>query len=141
MHNVAHGAEPAGLYPGYRTFGSEAMNCQMGYAIGHYARWVRRGAVRIEAESSDPLVQVTAFRDDADKRLVLVVINNAHESQQLSDQREGLILGGPDQRRAIDRPCVLEGLAARRDRAEGRCPLDVPGLSVTSLAVPVSIKP
>ena len=26
----------------------------MGYAIGHYARWIRRGAVRIEAERATP---------------------------------------------------------------------------------------
>ena len=49
----------------------------MGRAIGHYARWIKRGAVRIEATSSDPLVQVTAFRDDIQHRIVLVAINNA----------------------------------------------------------------
>src|SRR3989338_3365615 len=55
----------------------------MGYAIGHYARWIKKGAVRIEAESSDPLVQVTAFRDDSQKRMVLVVINNASTEREL----------------------------------------------------------
>ena len=29
VHNVAHGAEPAGLYHGYRTFGSEAMKTKL----------------------------------------------------------------------------------------------------------------
>ncbi len=32
-----------------------------GYAIGHYARWVQRGALRVEATSDDPLVMVSAF--------------------------------------------------------------------------------
>lgn len=50
----------------------------MGRAIGHYARWIKRGAVRIDATSDDPLVQVTAFRDDAQGRLVLVALNNAN---------------------------------------------------------------
>jgi len=33
----------------------------IGYAIGHYARWLNEGAVRIQAESSEPRVQVTAL--------------------------------------------------------------------------------
>ena len=66
----------------------------MGYAIGHYARWVRRGAVRIEAESSDPLVQVTAFRDDAGERIVLVAINNSPQSQHLLISAKGFSLAG-----------------------------------------------
>ena len=55
----------------------------MGRAIGHYARWFKRGAVRIDATSDDPLVQVTAFRDDAQGRLVLVAINNATTARPL----------------------------------------------------------
>jgi O-glycosyl hydrolase len=48
----------------------------MGYAIGHYARWVPRGSIRIEANSTDPLLIVTAFWYDAERRLVLVLINS-----------------------------------------------------------------
>ncbi len=48
----------------------------IGYAIGHYARWAKPGSVRVEARSSDSLVQITAFRDDAAGRLALVMINN-----------------------------------------------------------------
>lgn len=36
----------------------------IGYAIGHYARWIKPGAKRADVSSSNPLVQVTAFRDD-----------------------------------------------------------------------------
>jgi hypothetical protein len=50
---------------------------EMGRAIGQYARWVPRGSVRIDATSDDPLVQVTAFRDGRNGRIVLVAINNA----------------------------------------------------------------
>jgi len=56
----------------------------MGRAIGHYARWIRRGAVRIDAIADDPLVQVTAFRDDAQGRLVLVAVNNANAPRTLA---------------------------------------------------------
>jgi O-glycosyl hydrolase len=50
----------------------------IGYAIGHYARWIKPGAVRIEAKSSDPLLQVTAFRDNATGRLTVILLNNAN---------------------------------------------------------------
>jgi hypothetical protein len=49
----------------------------IGYAIGHYARWIKPGAVRVDAQSSDPLVQVTAFRDDTAGRVSFVLINNS----------------------------------------------------------------
>jgi len=49
-----------------------------GRAIGHYARFIRRGAKRIDATSNDPLLLVSAFRDNTQGgRLVLVAINNA----------------------------------------------------------------
>lgn len=56
----------------------------MGYAIGHYARWTERGNVRVVSTSSDPLIQITAFRDDARLRMVLVLINNA-SSERIVD--------------------------------------------------------
>lgn len=53
----------------------------MGYAVGHYARWVRPGALRIAASSDRARVIVTGFRDVARSRLVLVVVNNESTSQ------------------------------------------------------------
>ena len=91
----------------------------MGYAIGHYARWVRRGAVRIDAESSDPLVQVTAFRDDADKRLVLVVINNARESQRLLISAKSFSLAGRITGEQSTAHVFWKALAASRGRTAG----------------------
>jgi O-glycosyl hydrolase len=66
----------------------------MGYAIGHYARWVNKGAVRIDANSGDPLVQVTAFRDDTASSLALVLINNAPDSRNVHVSLNGLSLSG-----------------------------------------------
>lgn len=65
----------------------------IGYAIGHYARWIKKGAIRIEAASSDRLVQVTAFRDDAQGRMVLVLINNASSERKIDVEIAGLELG------------------------------------------------
>ncbi len=61
----------------------------MGFAIGHYARWIPHGYLRVDARSSDPLVLVTAFRDEAWKRLVLVVINNEAQPATVSVQLKG----------------------------------------------------
>lgn len=56
----------------------------MGYAIGHYARWIKKGAIRIEATSSDTLVQITAFRNDSQRQMVLVIINNASSEKTIN---------------------------------------------------------
>lgn len=66
----------------------------MGYAIGHYARWIRPGAVRIEATTNDPLVQVTAFRDDAQSRMVVVIINNSTTGTTINANLTALQLTG-----------------------------------------------
>ena len=65
---------------------------EMGRAIGHYARFVPRGSVRVGASSDDALVQVTAFRVDAQDRLVLVAINNANAPRTLQVSLSGLAL-------------------------------------------------
>jgi O-glycosyl hydrolase len=66
----------------------------IGYAIGHYARWAKPGSVRVEAQSSERLVEVTAFRDDAEGRLVLVLINNADEPEAVTVSIKGVDLTG-----------------------------------------------
>jgi O-glycosyl hydrolase len=54
----------------------------VGYAIGHYARFVKRGAVRVEVVSSDKLVQVTAFQNGA--KYSFVVLNNSTEAKKIT---------------------------------------------------------
>jgi Glycosyl hydrolase family 30 beta sandwich domain len=66
----------------------------MGYAIGHYARWIKRGAVRIDASSSDRLLQVTAFKHVNEKRMILVIINNSASTRNLNIDVKGMMLGG-----------------------------------------------
>jgi O-glycosyl hydrolase len=62
----------------------------IGYAIGHYARWIDRGAVILAAESSDSLVQATAFRVDSSGDLVVVLINNASAPREVRIGLRGL---------------------------------------------------
>ena len=53
--------------------------------------WVRRGAVRLEVETGDRLVLASAFRDDANKRIILVVINNRPEAVSVVTGTKGRI--------------------------------------------------
>jgi O-glycosyl hydrolase len=66
----------------------------IGYAIRHYARWVRPGAVRVDATSSDPPAQVSAFRDDSWGTVALVLINNAATPKSVSINFTGLSVTG-----------------------------------------------
>jgi len=66
----------------------------IGYAIGHYARWAKPGAVLVDATSSDPLVQVSAFGDKSRGRIALVLINNAATPKSLTISLAGLSIAG-----------------------------------------------
>ncbi len=65
----------------------------MGRALGHWARWIDRGAVRVGATSDDPLVLLTAFREPTRARLVVVAVNNATEARELRAHVAGAPLG------------------------------------------------
>jgi O-glycosyl hydrolase len=91
-----------GMYTFYGTTGGEGSVviydtnsgavtvAPVGRAIGHYARWVKKGAARVKATSSDPLVQVTAFDDVANKRFTLVIINNDSSPKTVGVDLSGL---------------------------------------------------
>jgi O-glycosyl hydrolase len=107
----------------------------MGYAIGHYARWLSRGAIRLEATSDDPLVLVTAFRDNTSKNVVLVVINNAPEERNMRVSFSGVVVRGEmrgEQSRAHARWEPVKSTVVVVDRPiQARAP----ALSVTTWAV------
>ena len=54
----------------------------MGYAIGHYARYVKKGALRIEAISNNSKVQVSAFKKS--NQYSFVLINNETTAQTIN---------------------------------------------------------
>ncbi len=68
----------------------------MGHAIGHYARYVKKGALRISATSSNNKVQVSAFKRS--NQYSFVLINNETTAQTinvtLSNGTLGTILRG-----------------------------------------------
>lgn len=79
---------------------------ETGYAIGHYARWLSRGSVRVDATSTDALVQVSAFRDDSQGRVVAVLINNTNSAQPAQVSVTGTQL---DSSRAVEGETSVAG--------------------------------
>ena len=66
----------------------------MGYAVGQYARWIGREAVRIGATSGSARVIVTAFRNQTDGRIVVVAVNNESTEQLLRIALKGASSAG-----------------------------------------------
>jgi O-glycosyl hydrolase len=106
-----------------------------GYAIGHYARWVQRGALRVETSSSDSLVMVSAFTDNRRGKASFVVINNAETARTVRVRLTGLQFTGGltgeqsygDVRWEALGPIALDG------DAKDAFVVTVPGKSVTSV--------
>lgn len=116
----------------------------IGYAIGHYARWIRKGARRIDATSPDPLVQVTAFDDVVRGRLAVVLINNASAAKQLRLTFQGYSLAGQVEGEQSTTNAYWQALPPFAPTDRGEVEIQVPALSVTSLglgrAVPSKLK-
>ena len=106
-----------------------------GYAIGHYARWVQRGALRVEAASDDSLVMVSAFKDNKRGKASFVIINNADTVKTVRVHVNGLAFTGPlegEQSEGEVRWKALTGIAPSGD-AKDAFVVDVPPRSVTSV--------
>lgn len=54
------------------------------YALKHYAKFVKNGAKRVESSSTDSNLKVSAFKDEINQRLIIVVINNASASRTVN---------------------------------------------------------
>jgi O-glycosyl hydrolase len=106
-----------------------------GYAIGHYARWVERGAVRVEATSEDPLVMVSAFTNRKTGKASFVIINNAATSRSVQVHLTGLTLAGPltGEQSSGDARWKALGAVALDGEAKDAFVVTVPAKSVTSL--------
>jgi O-glycosyl hydrolase len=106
-----------------------------GYAIGHYARWVQRGATRVEATSADPLVLVSAFTNRQSGKASFVIINNDATSKAVRVHLSGLTLAGAltgEQSSGDARWKALGSIALDGD-AKDAFVVTVPAKSVTSL--------
>jgi len=106
-----------------------------GYAIGHYARWVERGAVRVDATSDDPLVMVSAFTNRKTGKASFVIINNAPTSKSVRVHTTGLTLTGAltGEQSSGDARWKALGAVALDGDAKDAFVITVPGKSVTSV--------
>lgn len=106
----------------------------MGRALGHYARWIKKGAVRVECASSDPLLQVTAFRDSAQGRFVLVAINNDSIPKSLNVSVKGLGVSGTLVGEQSTAGAYWQALDPFAPTDSSSFSITVPALSVTTVA-------
>jgi hypothetical protein len=107
----------------------------LGYAMGHYARWIPSGAIRVEATSGDPLLLVSAFRVDAQQRLVAVLINNASTARRVAMTLQGLTADGPVRGEQSTSHNYWVPLSAPPNAVKSRVEIVLPALSVTTLAL------
>jgi O-glycosyl hydrolase len=110
----------------------------MGRAIGQYARLIRKGSVRIQGDTSDPLVQVTAFRDDARGRAVLVLINNADRDTSVSVSLDGMTVSGSIAGEQSVPDHYWQPVSSFDTSDAASFSTTVPPLSVTTLVWPIS---
>ena len=59
------------------------------WALGNYSRFVRPGAVRVEAEIDDDDLLISAFRDEVNQAFTIVVVNSSLEDKPLRLVLEG----------------------------------------------------
>jgi O-glycosyl hydrolase len=110
----------------------------MGYAIGHYARWVKAGAIRVEALSGDALLQVTAFRSPDSTQLTMVIINNQPAPKEIQVEVKAAEMTGNisgEQSTASQYWAPLQGIPSASP--DGFI-ITLPALSVTTLALPLN---
>jgi len=106
----------------------------MGYAIGHYARWIKRGAVRIESMSSDSLLQVAAFRENDRRRMIFVTINNASSEREVQFIINGSTLSGQLIGEQSTAAAYWWPLASFESGTGGSFTVSLPAKSVTTIA-------
>lgn len=110
----------------------------MGYAIGHYARWMSPGAVRLDAASDDPLVLATAFYDSAKRAAAVVLINNATSTRMVHVDLNGLNFAEALRGEQSFGNVRWQPIAAIKPAAAGRFSVTLPPRSVTSLGAGIA---
>ena len=116
------------------TARDEVMLGGIGHAIGHYGRWLRRGARYLDGTSSNPQVLVSPFRDR--DRLVAVLVNMARSPVKTRVKVANAEISGPGSLEQTRTGVCREKLAPVGPR-EGTLELELPAWSVTTLAAPL----
>jgi O-glycosyl hydrolase len=106
----------------------------MGYAIGHYSRWIHKGAIRLESTSDQSLIQISAFRDDSQGRLVFVVINNDAMNVPVTVSLKGLAFSALVEGERSSPEGYWISLPAVAPTTSSTFQFSAPGLSVTTFS-------
>jgi O-glycosyl hydrolase len=109
----------------------------MGYAIGHYARWISPGSLRVEAISDNQLIKVTAFRSEGRSRLTLIVINNENSEAKINFDLRNMAVRGALKGEYSDRSKRWEDLPSFTPSDSDGFQMTVGPTSVTSFAIPL----
>jgi O-glycosyl hydrolase len=121
---------------------TETYQLTMGaYALGHYSRWVQPGDIRVDANSDNPLVQVTAFRDDTQGTDAFVLINNSNEDQEVTISLAGAAFGGDLSGEQSTAGALWSPLNGISPDDPTDVTLILPAQSVTSLSAPLDSGP
>lgn len=107
----------------------------MGRAMGHYARFISKGAVLLKETSSNPLVQISAFKDSASGKLIFVVINNASSAKTISLNLSGAGLGGNISGEQSTQGAYWQPIVSFTPASQTGFSATLPGLSVTTFSV------
>jgi O-glycosyl hydrolase len=110
----------------------------MGYAVGHYARWLGPDATLLESSSSVPAVTVSAFADPSRNRVVVVATNAGVVEQLVRIHVGGATATGPfsaEVSAGLIRWGQLQGVTMATD---GAVELVVPPGGVVSIAIPAN---
>jgi O-glycosyl hydrolase len=106
----------------------------IGFAIGHFSRWITPGSLRIDAVSDNKLVKVAAFRSDRQNELTLVVINNSNFEAEMDFSLENMALQGTVEGEYSDRSNRWKQLPTLTLSDNASFRLTVGPTSVTSLS-------
>lgn len=116
------------------TGSNEVFLGAIGHAIGHYGRWLRKGARYLQGQASSPFVLVSPFRDRG--RLVAVLVNTAKSGIRATIRLRGGEFSGPvagDQTRTGSCRQPIASVEADGPSLD----LDLPAWSVTTLSAPI----
>jgi glucosylceramidase len=109
----------------------------MGYAIGHYARWLRPGAVRIAATSERARVIATAFSDLSNSRIVVVAINNESTAEFLRVRLSAAASAGNATGEVSSGSARWQAMSPLAAASDGAFEFSAPAQSVMTLAIPI----
>jgi hypothetical protein len=107
------------------------------YSLGHYARWVNPGDIRVDANSDNGLVQISAFRDDTNASEVCVLINNSSQDQTVTLTLANGTFGGQLYGEQSTAGALWSPLSGIVPTDETHVTLMLPAQSVVSLAGPL----